>query len=119
MPRPVTTNTSGPLCECFFLRGAAASPSGIAPGASTEPFWTVAPEGSTGMIAESGRSTGAGGGAVVVVVDESFGFLFLSALVGVVVVGAGAAVTGAWVPAGAAEAGGLGAVGGGGGGGVV
>src|ERR1700704_6329527 len=91
IPRPVATNTSIPLCECFFLMRATASPSGTDPGAAMAPSWTVAELGSRGMMAESGRLIRPGGGTVVVVVDESFGVLFLSALAAVVVVGAGAA----------------------------
>src|SRR5688572_32944413 len=100
-----------PLPPRFFdLRRAMASPSGVEPGASAmTPSWTpvvflASKPGSVGMIAESGMSTGGGGGAgavVVVVVSSSFGaFLFLSVLAGlVVVVGAGAAELGVWVPA--------------------
>src|SRR5438309_903287 len=99
IPRPEATNTSIPLCECFFLMSATASPSGTDPGAAMAPSWTVAELGSRGMMAESGRLIGAGGGTVVVV-DESFGFLFLSALAAVVVVGAGAAEVGVWTAAG-------------------
>src|SRR5688500_7377868 len=107
MPEAISSFT--PLPPRFFdLRRAMASPSGVEPGASAmAPSWTpvvfwASKPGSVGMIAESGMSTGGGGaGAVVVVVVSSSlaGFLFLSVLAGLVVVGAGAAEVGVWVPA--------------------
>src|SRR5581483_4095192 len=95
MPTPVRIIIFLALSECLCLISATASPEGVDDGCTT-PFCVAVPvPAMSGMIASGGMLM-AGGAVVVVVVDESFGFL--SPLTAVVVVGAGAAVVGAWVP---------------------
>src|SRR3954447_2046149 len=102
MPRaPIPTLTTisifMPLWPCFSLRSATASPVGVDDGATAPSCVAVAFGVTLGTMDSADRSTGPETGGAVVVVDvSSFGFLSFSGLVGLVVVGAGAAVVGTW-----------------------